>query len=94
MEIINDLWLGLQEFGHILPITMMFIGVIIGIVVGVLPGLSPSIGVALMLPVTFGGHSAYQDTFVSDFLNSYPNPFSLSKSTWDTIIEFWYLDYP
>lgn len=33
---------------------MMFIGVIIGIMVGVLPGLSPSIGVALMLPVTFG----------------------------------------
>ncbi len=32
----------------------MFIGVIIGIMVGVLPGLSPSIGVALMLPVTFG----------------------------------------
>ena len=54
MGIINDLWLGLQEFGQFLPIMMMFIGVIIGIMVGVLPGLSPSIGVALMLPVTFG----------------------------------------
>ena len=54
MGILNDLWLGLQEFGHFLPIMMMFIGVIIGIMVGVLPGLSPSIGVALMLPVTFG----------------------------------------
>ena len=54
MGILNDLWLGLQEFGQFLPIVMMFIGVIIGIMVGVLPGLSPSIGVALMLPVTFG----------------------------------------
>ena len=54
MDIFNNLWLGLQEFGHFLPIMMMFIGVIIGIMVGVLPGLSPSIGVALMLPVTFG----------------------------------------
>ncbi len=54
MGIFNDLWLGLQEFGQLLPIIMMFIGVIVGIMVGVLPGLSPSIGVALMLPVTFG----------------------------------------
>jgi len=54
MGVFNDLWLGLQEFGQLLPIMMMFIGVIVGIMVGVLPGLSPSIGVALMLPVTFG----------------------------------------
>ncbi|RLD33425.1 MAG: C4-dicarboxylate ABC transporter permease [Bacteroidetes bacterium] len=54
MGIFNDLWLGLQEFGQLMPIMMMFIGVIVGIMVGVLPGLSPSIGVALMLPVTFG----------------------------------------
>ena len=54
MGILNDLWLGLQEFGHFLPILMMLIGVIVGIMVGVLPGLSPSIGVALMLPVTYG----------------------------------------
>ncbi|MEE4258786.1 MAG: tripartite tricarboxylate transporter permease [Bacteroidales bacterium] len=54
MGILNDLWLGLQEFGQFLPILMMFIGVIVGIMVGVLPGLSPSIGVALMLPVTYG----------------------------------------
>ncbi len=54
MGILNNLWLGFQEFGHFLPIMMMLIGVIIGIMVGVLPGLSPSIGVALMLPVTFG----------------------------------------
>ena len=38
-----------------------------------------------MLPVNIGGHSAYQDTFVSEFLKFYPDPFSLSKSTWDYI---------
>ncbi|MFR7849547.1 MAG: hypothetical protein ACLU8S_20025 [Coprococcus phoceensis] len=45
-----------------------------------------------MLPVNIGGHSAYQDTFVSEFLKFYPDPFSLSKSTWDYIVPFWYLD--
>lgn len=54
MGIFQDLWAGMQEFGQFLPILMMLVGVVIGIIVGVLPGLSPSIGVALMLPVTFG----------------------------------------
>lgn len=45
-----------------------------------------------MLPVSLGGHSAYQDTFVSEFLKYYSNPFVLSKDIWDVIIEFWYLD--
>lgn len=45
-----------------------------------------------MLPINSGGHPAYQDTFISAFLDSYPNPFVLSKSTWDTITQFWYLD--
>ncbi|MFR3185589.1 MAG: hypothetical protein ACLTOR_11050 [Ruminococcus sp.] len=45
-----------------------------------------------MLPCNPGGHAAYQDTFVSDFLKFYPDPFVLSKSTWDYIVQFWYLD--
>lgn len=45
-----------------------------------------------MLPIISGGHSAYQDTFISDFLTYYPNPLALSKSTWETITHFWYLD--
>ena len=45
-----------------------------------------------MLPIISGGHSAYQDTFVSEFLKYYPKPYALSKSSWDTIIDFWYLD--
>ena len=45
-----------------------------------------------MLPCNIGGHTAYQDTFVSDFLKFYPDPFVLPKSTWDYIVQFWYLD--
>ncbi len=45
-----------------------------------------------MLPCNLGGHTAYQDTFVSEFLKYYPNPFILPKDTWDYIIQFWYLD--
>ena len=45
-----------------------------------------------LLPCNPGGHAAYQDTFVSDFLKFYPNPFVLPKSTWDYIVQFWYLD--
>lgn len=45
-----------------------------------------------MLPCNSGGHTAYQDTFVSEFLRFYPDPFSLSKDSWDYIIQFWYLD--
>lgn len=51
-----------------------------------------SIGGDFLLPVNVGGHSAYQDFFVSQFLKFYPDPFSLSKDTWKIIIEFWHLD--
>ena len=45
-----------------------------------------------MLPYNPGGYAAYQDTFVSQFLKFYLYPYALSKDTWDTIIQFWYLD--
>ena len=51
---LHDFGLGLEAISGWMPILMIFIGVFVGILVGVLPGLSPSIGVALMLPVTFG----------------------------------------
>ncbi len=54
MDILHNLGLGFVEVMHFTPLLMIVIGVIVGILVGVLPGLSPSIGVALMLPVTFG----------------------------------------
>jgi len=46
--------MGFGELAKFMPLLMILIGVIVGIMVGVLPGLSPSIGVALMLPATFG----------------------------------------
>ena len=45
-----------------------------------------------MLPYNSGGHAAFQDTFVSQFLKFYPDPFVLPKSTWDYIVQFWFLD--
>lgn len=45
-----------------------------------------------MLPCNPGGHSAYQDFFVSQFLLFYPDPFALDRATWGYIIQFWYLD--
>lgn len=45
-----------------------------------------------MLPCNPGGHAAFQDTFVSDFLRFYPDPFVFSKDSWDYIVQFWYLD--
>ena len=41
-----------------------------------------------MLPCNPGS----QDTFVSQVLKFYPDPFVLPKSTWDYIVQFWYLD--
>lgn len=45
-----------------------------------------------MLPCNSGGHTAYQDTLVSELLKFYPDSFSISKDSWHTVIEFWYLD--
>ncbi len=45
-----------------------------------------------MLPVNYGGHAAYQDTFVSQFLELFPDPFAVPKETLDSIVKFWYLD--
>ena len=36
-----------------------------------------------MLPVNYGGHAAYQDTFVSRFLDLFPDPFAVPEQTWD-----------
>ena len=45
-----------------------------------------------MLPTNCSSHEDYQNTFVSEFLKLYPNPFSVPKETWDIIVKFWYLD--
>lgn len=53
----NTLALMAQGFGNALDpmnLLMMAIGVIIGVIVGCMPGLSAAMGVALLLPLTFG----------------------------------------
>ena len=54
---VNTLELMAAGFGHALipsNLLMMVIGVTIGIIVGCMPGLSAAMGVALLLPLTFG----------------------------------------
>jgi len=45
-----------------------------------------------LLPVNCGGHSDYQNFVVKNLRKYYPNPDSLSRSTWDIIDRFWNLD--
>lgn len=46
-----------------------------------------------MLPVySPDSHTVYQTFLVENLLKYYPNPFSLSKRTWNIIIQFWHLD--
>lgn len=45
-----------------------------------------------MLPVTPGGHAAYQNFVVTNLRKYYPNPNAFSRATWDIIKRFWNLD--
>ena len=46
-----------------------------------------------MLPVVSpDSHKDFQDFFVPLFLLYYPDPFSLSRQTWQAIVQFWNLD--
>jgi hypothetical protein len=45
-----------------------------------------------LLPVNSGGHSAYQNFVLENLRKYYPDPDSLSRSTWDIIDRFWNLD--
>ena len=46
-----------------------------------------------MLPVVSSdSHKEFQDFFVSLFLLHYPDPFILSRQTWQVIVQFWNLD--
>lgn len=45
-----------------------------------------------MLPFNPGGHSTYQNHVSNLFLEYYPNPDSLSVSTWNIFDHFWHLD--
>ncbi|MDQ1899563.1 tripartite tricarboxylate transporter permease [Paracoccus sp. WLY502] len=54
MEILGDLWLGVQTAFSFWNLTYCLLGVFLGTAIGVLPGLGPTATVAMLLPVTFG----------------------------------------
>ena len=54
MEIIDNLWLGLQTALSLTNLAYCLVGVLLGTAVGVLPGLGPTATIAMLLPVTSG----------------------------------------
>lgn len=44
----------LYQISSPIPLTLLFIGCVIGIIFGAIPGLTATMGVALLLPITFG----------------------------------------
>src|SRR5437764_12837726 len=53
MDILSNLWLGLQTAASATNLLYCLIGVFLGTAVGVLPGLGPTATIAMLLPVTF-----------------------------------------
>ena len=54
MELMTQLWAGMQNLIGIKPFLVVVAGVIVGILGGAMPGVSPSMAVAILLPFTFG----------------------------------------
>ncbi len=54
MEVLDNLWLGLQTATSLDNLLYCFIGVALGTAVGVLPGLGPVTTIAMLLPLSFG----------------------------------------
>jgi len=54
MDIFSNLFQAFGALFHWQPLLVILIGVTVGILVGALPGLSPSMGVALLVPFTYG----------------------------------------
>ncbi len=54
MDIISNLWLGLETAASATNLLYCLIGVFLGTAIGVLPGLGPVATIAMLLPVTFG----------------------------------------
>src|SRR6476469_1244415 len=53
MDLIGNLWLGLQTSASLANLSYCFVGVFLGTAIGVLPGLGPTATIAMLLPVTF-----------------------------------------
>ena len=54
MDLLGNLWIGLQTALTPLNLLYCLIGTFFGTAVGVLPGLGPVATIAMLLPVTFG----------------------------------------
>ncbi len=54
MELLANLFQGFGYLAGVQPIIAIVAGVILGILAGAMPGLSPSMGVALLVPFTYG----------------------------------------
>ncbi len=54
MELLDNLWLGLQTAMSLTNLFYCFLGVLLGTGIGVLPGLGPVATIAMLLPLTFG----------------------------------------
>jgi TctA family transporter len=54
MEVLDNLWLGLQTALSLTNLLYCLLGVFLGTAIGVLPGLGPVATIAMLLPVTFG----------------------------------------
>jgi putative tricarboxylic transport membrane protein len=54
VDIISNLWLGLQTAASATNLLYCLLGVFLGTAIGVLPGLGPVATIAMLLPVTFG----------------------------------------
>ena len=53
MELLGNLWLGLQVAGEPINLAYCFFGVFLGTVVGVLPGIGALAAISLLLPLTY-----------------------------------------
>ncbi|MCH8478946.1 MAG: tripartite tricarboxylate transporter permease, partial [Wenzhouxiangella sp.] len=51
---IESLFGGLGTVVALVPLLTIVAGIVLGILIGAMPGLSPSMGVALMVPFTYG----------------------------------------
>ncbi|MGE4283009.1 MAG: tripartite tricarboxylate transporter permease [Clostridia bacterium] len=54
MELINNLILGFSVLSDPINLLYAFSGVLFGVIIGALPGLGPSMGIAVLLPLTYG----------------------------------------
>ena len=53
MELLSNLWLGLQVASEPITLLYCFGGVLLGTVVGVLPGIGALAAISLLLPLTY-----------------------------------------